>query len=496
MSGTAPANRRPSDGRLSVLAAAAEVPDRIALIAEDRAYSYSALAGLVGRTASRLRERLDDSPARPGGPNSAVRPVGVVADRTAATVCVLLGLFELGVPAALLHDRLSGAERGRLRRLCRPAFTVDRDLARELSEGDPRAAARQQTRPIDPEAILAIVPTSGSSGAPKGVLLSRRAFLASAEASAKNLGWEAADRWLVVLPLGHVGGLSILLRCLVARRCAVLGSPGFDARRTIDAIERHEITLLSLVPAMLGELLDVRPTWRPPERLRAVLLGGAPAEASLLERAADRGVPVLTTYGLTEACSQVTTQRYGTVNRGDLGAGAPLEGVELRLLDGEIQLRGPMLLSGYLEPGGPSSGLDADGWLSTGDEGELDPSGNLRVRGRLDRLIVTGGENVDPLEVEAALLACGPIREAVVFGVEDPKWGQVVAAALVAEERFELDSLRDRLAATLAPHKRPRLVRLLDALPRSATGKTDRAAAEAEARKELRSISTGGSSRD
>jgi O-succinylbenzoic acid--CoA ligase len=215
-------------------------------------------------------------------------------------------------------------------------------------------------------------------------------------------------------------------------------------------------------------------------------VGGAPADPALLERAADRGVPVLTTYGLTEACSQVTTQRYGTVNRGESGAGAPLEGVELRLMDGEIQLRGPMLLSGYVDPEGTRSGLDPEGWLSTNDEGNLDAAGRLHVHGRLDRLIVTGGENVDPLEVEAALVGIGPIREAVVFGVEDPKWGQIVAAALVVEEELGLDSLRERLEKRLAPHKRPRLVSFLDALPVTPAGKPDRAAAEAKARKELR----------
>ncbi len=157
-------------------------------------------------------------------------------------------------------------------------------------------------------------------------------------------------------------------------------------------------------------------------------------------------------------------------------------------MDGEIQLRGPMLMSGYLDADGISPGLEAGGWLSTGDEGELDPAGHLHVHGRLDRLIVTGGENVDPTEVEAALMACGPIREAVVFGVEDPKWGQIVAAALVVDQNVELEALRDRWEATLAPHKRPRLIRLLPALPHTASGKPDRAAAEAEARRELRSI--------
>jgi O-succinylbenzoic acid--CoA ligase len=465
-----------SGRELSILAAAADAPDRVALISENRAYTFAELADLVAGAASRLSKTLADRR----------QPVAIVAERTPETVCVLLALFELGVPAALLHDRLTTVERDALQGLVRPALTVDRETARGLTGGGgPKQPEIAGSRAVDLESILAVVPTSGSGGLPKVVLLSRRAFLASADASESNLGWKKDDRWLVALPLAHVGGLSILVRTLVARRCAVLDSPGFDPARTIETIRRHRITLLSLVPAMLSELLDVQPAWSPPERLRAVLLGGAPGDATLLERAADRGVPVLTTYGLTETCSQVTTQRYGTVNRGEMGAGAPLEGAELRLMDGEIQLRGPMLMSGYLDAGGLRSGLDAEGWLSTGDEGELDSAGQLHIHGRLDRLIVTAGENVDPLEVEAALIAYEPIREAVVFGVEDSKWGQVVAAALVVEESLEIDSLRDRLRRTLAPHKRPRLIRLLDAMPRTPSGKLDRAAAEEEARQNL-----------
>ena len=486
-----------SGPRLSVRAAAAEVPDRVALIASGRAYTYGELDELAGVAAVRLGANLAEARAASEEQGSAAgSSVAVVAHRAPEVVCVLLALFELGVPVALIHDRLTDRERAALLRTFRPAFTVDRKEAGRLVSpgggGESAALTVAECRPIDPEAILAIVPTSGSSGGAKGVLLSRRAFLASAAASASNLGWQAEDRWLIALPLAHVGGLSILVRTLIARSCSVLNSTRFDPRKTIDAMTRHGVTVLSLVPTMLSSLLDLRPAWRHPEGLRAVLLGGAPADAALLKRAADRGVPVLTTYGLTEACSQVTVQRYGTINRGELGAGSPLEGTELRVIDGEIQIRGPTLMSGYLTADGIRTGLDAEGWLSTGDEGELDDAGRLHVRGRLDRLIVTGGENVDPLEVEAALLACEPIREAVVFGVEDARWGQVVAAALVTEGRLDLESLTARLEERLAPHKRPRLIGLLDALPITRSGKPDRRAAEAKARTGLRPLSISG----
>lgn len=471
-------------GELSVRAAALEAPDRLALIAGDRAYTFAELAASASQVAASLKSRLA---AETGSVKS---PVAVLARRDLETVAALLALFEIGVPAGLIHARSTERERRLLSDLLRPALELDSAEAAGTTPMAGTAPVGAMAEAVDPESILAVVPTSGTSGAPKAALLSRRAFVASARASARNLGWEADDRWLLALPLAHVGGLSILVRTLIARRCAVLAPPGsFDAAGTIRAIEEHRVTLASLVPPMLEAMLEVETAWSPPEHLRALLLGGAPASPDLLSRAADRGVPVLTTYGLTEACSQITTQRYGTQNRGELGSGAPLDGVELRIIDGEIQIRGPMLFSGYTAKGRVWAGVDAEGWLATGDEGELDAAGQLHVRGRLDRLIVTGGESVDPLEIERALGSLTSIREAVVFGVQDAKWGMVVAAALVAEgEAPEPVALREELAAILAPHKRPRLVRFLADLPTTPAGKVDRAAAEAAAWEDLQPI--------
>lgn len=489
-------------GELSVRAAALEAPDRLALIAGDRAYTFAELAASATGVAVWLKARLAEQP----GPASG--PVAIVARREPEAVVALLAAFEVGVPVGLIHSRATERERQLLSELLGPALEIDpvataavadtgaairatdsAGLAVEDSE-PLQGAGPRETSPIDPESILAVVPTSGTSGRPKGVLLSRRAFLASARASAQNLGWDAEDRWLLTLPLAHVGGLSILARALIARRCTVLAPPGrFEAVWTIGAIEEHRVTLASLVPPMLEAMLEADLAWSPPGHLRALLLGGGPASRDLLSRAADRGVPVLTTYGLTESCSQVTTQRYGTRNRGELGSGAPLDGVELRIIDGEIQVRGPMLFSGYTERDRVWAGVDAAGWLATGDEGELDAAGQLHVRGRLDRLIVTGGENVDPMEIENALQALTSIRGAVVFGVVDAKWGVVVAAALVAEgEDPEPGALREAVSAILAPYKRPRLVRFLADLPTTPTGKVDRAAAEAAAREDLQPI--------
>jgi O-succinylbenzoic acid--CoA ligase len=356
-----------------------------------------------------------------------------VAEPTLETVARIRELIRRRRPFVPIHPRLTAAERDALRP----------DLA------------------AIPDGTLAVLYTSGTSGRPKGAILSRAAFIAAARASAARLGWRDDDRWLCSLPLAHVGGLSVLVRCLLARRPFVLGR----GDRVAEDLAAHRATIVSLVPAQLARLLDAG--WDPPPWLRLVLLGGAAAPPRLLERAASAGVPVVTTYGLTEACSQVATQIPGAPGA---GCGPPLPGVSVRIAeDDRIEIDGPTLFSGYLgEP------LRPPGWFATGDFGRLDAGGNLHVLGRRTDLITTGGENVYPAEVEAYLDARGV--SACVFGVADETWGEIVAAAVTAP--VDPASLAD-----LAPFKRPRRLAVVDALPLTAGGKPDRAAARALAQR-------------
>lgn len=458
---------------LSVFAAARDAPGEPALVVDGRVRSYGELAEGARAAVAWLRTRdLTDA-----------RLIAVRGTLDPPTIEMVHALIALGVPALMLHPALGAEEQAALLSEASPAAIVDAGwrsdpIAAELDPYDPPP-------PPDDERALAILYTSGSTGRPKGVVLSRRAFIASARASAANLGWHPGDRWLLRLPIAHVGGLSILTRCLLARRAVVL-APAGDAAAIVEAIRRDGVTLLSLVPTLLARLLDRGAP--PPPSLRALLLGGAPAAPSLLERAAAEGWPVLTTYGLTEACSQVTTQRPGTVNHGELGAGPPLPGIELRVDDdGAIHVRGDVLLSGYFPPHAHPPPLDADGWLTTGDRGWLDPHGNLHVAGRRTDRIITGGENVDPLEVEDALERQAGIRQACVFGVADEEWGEVVCAAVVGEEA-EIPAALRAAGARLAAFKRPRRYAVLDALPLTASGKVDRPAAARLAAGRLRPL--------
>jgi O-succinylbenzoic acid--CoA ligase len=273
------------------------------------------------------------------------------------------------------------------------------------------------------------------------------------------------------MPIARVGGLSILTRCLAARRCVVL-APGFNALRFPAWVASQRITLVSMVPTMLTRVLDAHPSWTPPASLRAILLGGAAASPKLFRRAEDRRLPIVVTYGLTETCSQVVatpyTARYAPA---DFGAGVALRGIEVRIDNGRIEVRGPTLMAGYWN----DPPLAPDAWFDTGDLGEIDAGGCLHVHARRADLIVTGGENAYPAEVERALEAFPGIAAAGVFGVPDEVWGHTVAAALVAENEPPPDAaLFEYVSRRLAPHKRPRHVCYLPRLPHAPSGKLDR----------------------
>lgn len=469
--------------------AAREDPDRPALVeASGRSWSYAALARRVATARARLRARG----VRPGDPACRVTfPADVGVD----ALTVLYALVDLGVPVVPVHPKLTDPEQKAVRASLGATVVLGRDEVSALCEGPVQTSAEE--RPdvdVDPEAPLALIATSGTTGQPKGVVLTRRAFEAAAAASARNLGWRDDDRWLLCMPPAHVGGLSIPLRTLMARRTIVCGPPGpFEGAAVLDAIARQRVTLVSLVPTMLARLieaLEAEPERVVPSSLRAILLGGAGAPDALLHRARAWNLPVLTTYGLTETCGQVTTQRPGTPPDPREGAGHPLPPMEVRVVDDEICVRGPALLRGYVSTEGPvAPPVTDDGFLRTGDAGWFDGEGRLHVAGRLDDRIVTGGENVDPLEVERVLEGVPGVRGACVFGVEDPTWGQVVAAAVVFDDGVaSMDALRRVVHERLAAHRRPRLVAAVGGLEATASGKVDRRNLALRYRSELRPL--------
>jgi O-succinylbenzoic acid--CoA ligase len=350
----------------------------------------------------------------------------------------------------------------------RPSLTIRPGLP--AVERELVLAAARSTTPAP--GTLARVLSSGTSGARRPIDLSFTNFAASAASSAANLGVAEDDLWLACMPMDHVGGLSILIRSVIYGTAALV-HPTFDVNAAAAALagENPRVTIVSLVPTQLRRLLDAGADL---SRLRVVLIGGAALERETLDRALDAGVPVVQSYGLTEACSQVCTlaPEEATSHRGSSGRALP--GIEVETdAEGRIRVRGANVAA---------ASADSEGWLQTGDLGRLDDDGFLWVQGRADDVIVSGGENVAPEPVEEFIKAQPGVTDAAVIGLPDPEWGQRVVAIVVAgadaEPKAEalIEACRRELAAPMVPKQ----VELAESLPRTGTGKVQRARLRAE----------------
>ncbi len=364
---------------------------------------------------------------------------------SAELVVALHACLLLGAVAVPIDLRLTEAEQ--TARAAHASVVLD-----ALPAGPDDPAPVRGPRDVDPGATATLMFTSGTTAGPKPVALSYDNWLWNALGSALALGLDPAEVWLCPMPLAHVGGLSIQIRSAVYGTTVLLHER-FDTGAALEALmdPAQRVTLVSLVPTMLSRLLEAG--LHTPPALRRVLLGGGPIAPALLERAREAGVPVSPSYGMTEACSQIATD------------GVPLLGTELQIAqDGEVLVRGRTVSAGALGP---------DGWLHTGDLGAFDERQRLTIAGRKADTIVTGGENVAPVEVESALLEHPDVVDAAVFGREDPEWGEAIVARVVLNDgaRADAESLRAHCAARLAPFKVPKRYETVVSIPRGATGK-------------------------
>ena len=327
--------------------------------------------------------------------------------------------------------------------------------------------------------------TSGTSGRPKAVQLTSGNILAGAKASAQRLGVMPNDCWLLCMPLYHVGGLAAALRSCIYGTALEL-QVGFDTSLVSSAIGAGHITIVSLVPTMLQRLMDVGAGALP--NLRCVLLGGAAAPAELVQRALGRGWPIFPTYGMTETAAQAVTATPADALAKLASVGRPLPGITVSVVDsrgqqlapgevGEICVAGQTVMNAYYKDVLATGAALRDGVLLTGDLGYLDDEGDLFIVQRRSDLIVSGGENIYPAEVEAVLLAHPAVVECCVVGLPDADWGQRVGAAVVANADLRLDvgDLERICRVKLASYKVPRSWQVIDALPRNSAGKVQRA---------------------
>ncbi len=433
-------------------------------------------------------------------PDRAGSCVAVLSNNRPELVPLFWEVVRRGYVWAPLNAHLTPAELRPLVERLRPRVVLVEEALRErLGEGtvlegiDVPAAS-----PVDlpGDRIVATLFTSGTTGRAKAAQLSFGNFAASARGTAKNLNEPAlaSQRWLLCLPHFHVAGLAMITRCgLFGARLDVHAS--FDPERANAAID-DGVTHVSLVATALARLLEARRE-RFPETLRAILVGGGPVSPDLLARAKERGARVLQTYGLTEACSQVATER--PTDADGTTAGPPIDGVEVRIVGadgtdlprgevGEIEVRGPTVMRGYLDDPAATAAAIRHGWLRTGDLGHLDARGRLVVHARRHDLIVTGGENVYPAEVEAALCAHPDVCEAAVVPISDERWGQRVLALVVVRRPVGAEALERSLRERLASFKVPKSFLFVPGLPRLPVGKLDRAAARAMAERWARTV--------
>ena len=338
---------------------------------------------------------------------------------------------------------------------------------------------------LRPAAAMAIVHTSGTTGVPKGVVLTPGNFFHSALGATLRLGHLPQDRWLCAMPLWHVGGLALVTRAILQGTTVVL-HPRFDAGRMMHALQHEGVTMVSLVPAMLHRALDyLDGGW--PGNLRIALVGGAPLPAALHEWSHDRKLPVAPTWGLTETCSQVATMLPAEAMQKPGSTGKPVLFSSLRIADdsgkdlargeiGEIRVSGPTVMQGYLGDQQSTSAALSDGELRTGDLGYLDDEGDLYVVQRRDDLIISGGENIYPTEIENLLVTHPLVEDAVVLGIDDAEWGQRVAAVVQARraDEFSVEDLSVWLRKHISAFKLPRKWRITDKGFRPVSGKVRR----------------------
>ena len=467
-------------------------PAAAAIRFEGRETSYADLARRIARAAAVLAglgvKRGD-----------AVAYLGL---NNPATLALLFACARLGAMLVPLNWRLAPPEHGRVLSDCpprvlfvEPAFAAHAQAIEGAIEATGIAALEQDVAGSpaaqgSEDSPLLLCYTSGSTGAPKGVVLTQRAILWNALNSAHMHDLTSADRVLTTLPLFHVGGMNIQTTPALHSGASVTLHARFDPQAALAAIERERITLAVLVPAQLSALMEL-PRWESADlsSLRMITTGSTIVSEAFVRKASGRGVPVIQVYGSTETCPIAAYVRAADALRKAGSAGVPALHCELKVVgedgaelapgrDGEILVRGPNVAAGYWNAPGETAQAFEGGWYRSGDIGRFDDEGHLYVVARRKDMIISGGENIYPAEVESVLLECPAIEEACVVGKAEERWGETVVAAVVLKpgRRMTEAEAMALFQGRIARYKHPREVRFLERLPRSPLGKVQREA--------------------
>lgn len=435
------------------------------------------------------------------------RPVGFISHSCDELVFSIGACWQLGIPFVIFNptapkhqlesqlkaikpglvfiDEQSVEDHGREEYISLSELSIERADTIELSES---RKAKKFKADSDPENVFGYFFTSGTTGNPKIVPLKRRQILWAAAASAENFKPRPNHFWLLCLPLNHIGGVTIILRSILYGS-SVYRTEGFNRNNVATFLSENNLfQAASLVPTMLKRLLDDR-IFRTHSNFKAILLGGGPTDIELLRKSRERGIPAVAIYGMTETCAQIAANplmKPGGLYRPLSSVGGIFSPNSIEIRDekgkqlatnepGIIWLKGAQVFDGYLNDN--KEAFDDEGWFNTGDYGRVNANGHLFIESRRTDLIITGGENVSPREVETELQKFDSIIEAAVLGIEDEEWGQRIVAVVVAKtkEKIETESIREQLKERMIAFKIPKEIKQADALPRTETGKVKRA---------------------
>ncbi|MFA5667878.1 MAG: o-succinylbenzoate--CoA ligase [Balneolaceae bacterium] len=471
-------------------------PELIFLASENGTYNYADLDRFTAFFEQTLSTHAD----------SLKWPVAFLSDSSDVLVFAIAACWKLGVPFIPLSPKLPQQElEGNITKL-HPSiifcdtknldrlsgddvFCLDQGYLTQALTDEPTDSTEVEYPKIDSDSIAGYFFTSGSTGSPKIVPLKRRQVLSAAKASALNFKPEPSHFWLLCLPLNHVGGITIILRTIIYGS-AIYRLDYFKEEIIKEfLINNLRFQVISLVPTMLLRLLNDS-LFKTHRKFKAILLGGAPVTKDILKTSLERGIPVVSSYGMTETCAQIVANPLGIPS----GTYTPLQSVgkifapnSLQIRDenqkvlgknqsGTIWLRGPQVFDGYYDKIHNENRFDENGWFNTGDFGRLNLFGALFIESRREDLIITGGENVNPQEVEQAILKIPTIKEAVVLGVEDEEWGQKVVAFITLKNGKEpqLNDVRNLLRSDLPDFKLPKELCIITEIPKTDLGKVKR----------------------
>ncbi len=472
---------------LSSLSEISQRRDDVFLKSENQCYTYADLYSFVYQ----INDIFDVNEL------SAGKKIALLSETNDELILAIAALWLLNKPFIPLSPKLTDREILNYLNTLQPdiVLTDDKNRSRSIVTSPKLQTIPEFLKGYHPKNILRAVSddensifgyffTSGTTGKPKIVPLKRRQLFSAAYSSALNFKPGRNGLWLLCMPLNHIGGISVVLRTLVYGS-GIYRTDGFDESVIRPLLsENKEVEVASLVPTMLQRLLK-DDQFHTHSRFKVILLGGSATSPRLMEDSGRRDIPVIPSFGMTETCAQIIAVSLTKRNENPVGSsGTIFKGNEIEIRDttgdvlksnerGTIWLRGPQVFDGYYPASAENITFDDAGWFYTGDYGSVDEKGNIFIYSRRKDLIVTGGENVSPAEVESFLEQIPGISEAAVIGWPDEEWGHIVTAIIVPQNdtQITLDSLREKLRDCLSGYKLPRKMVITEQLPRTASGK-------------------------